>query len=244
MRDTELKGKRVKLKFMEDGWTDLRPGDMGTIRGVDDLGHILVRWDNGSSLSLIEGVDEWEIIEESKRVQNFSKFVNENYSNPDMGYIESKLAELEELVKSFSEEKNLRYRTRNKRGNLIIISFALGDYKVEYEYTIKGGTIVKTLDGEVEFEKNVDSVDEGLEVLEEDIKKSLSITEKKSNKVPSKYLTGNHPKKMKKEIEKFKGTDNYKKDWDADYKSGKGGVGKRETTKKSDATKAYHKKFN
>ena len=48
---------------------------------------------------------------------------------------------------------------------------------------------------------------------------------------------------MKKEIEEFRGTDKYKKDWDADYKSGKGGKGKRVETKTSAATKAYHKRF-
>lgn len=48
---------------------------------------------------------------------------------------------------------------------------------------------------------------------------------------------------MRKEIEEFKGKDTYKKDWDADYKSGKGGEGKRVKTKKSAATKAYKKMF-
>jgi hypothetical protein len=48
---------------------------------------------------------------------------------------------------------------------------------------------------------------------------------------------------MKKEIDEFRGTDNYKKDWDADYKSGEGGKGKRHKTKKSKATQAYQKKY-
>jgi len=48
---------------------------------------------------------------------------------------------------------------------------------------------------------------------------------------------------MKKEIEEFQGKDTYKKDWDADYKSGKGGQGKRHQTKKSAATKSYQKMF-
>ena len=48
---------------------------------------------------------------------------------------------------------------------------------------------------------------------------------------------------MKKEIDKYAGKDEYKKDWDADYKSSKGGEGKRYKTKKSSATKAYQKKY-
>lgn len=39
-------------------------GAKGEVRGVDDAGSILVRWENGSSLSLIPGTDEFEILEE------------------------------------------------------------------------------------------------------------------------------------------------------------------------------------
>lgn len=60
--------------------------------------------------------------------------------------------------------------------------------------------------------------------------------------VPKKYLTKDK-ESMKKEIDKFSGKDKYKKDWDADYKSGKGGEGERYKTKKSAATLAYEKKF-
>jgi hypothetical protein len=48
---------------------------------------------------------------------------------------------------------------------------------------------------------------------------------------------------MKKEIDRFVGKKEYKKDWDADYTSGKGGEGKRVKTKKSAATKAYQRMF-
>jgi hypothetical protein len=64
----------------------------------------------------------------------------------------------------------------------------------------------------------------------------------KGRKIPGKYLTKN-PKAMKKEIDTYRGKKEYKKDWDADYKSGKGGKGKRVKTKKSAATIAYEKKF-
>lgn len=65
----------------------------------------------------------------------------------------------------------------------------------------------------------------------------------KGKKIPGKYLSGPHPGKMKKEIDKFRDSKEYKKDWDADYTSGKGGEGKRVKTKKSAATKAYQKMF-
>jgi len=59
------------------------------------------------------------------------------------------------------------------------------------------------------------------------------------SKIPKKYLT-HKPKAMKKEIERFKGKKEYKKDWEADYDKRSG---KRIKTKKSSATKAYQRMF-
>ncbi len=64
----------------------------------------------------------------------------------------------------------------------------------------------------------------------------------KGHFIPGAYLTKD-PSKMKKEIEKYRGKKEYKSDWDADYSSGKGGVGKRHKTKKSSSTLAYQKRF-
>lgn len=55
-------GKRIKLISMTDPWTKLKKGDMGTCTGVDDMGHILMKWDCGSSLSLIRGEDSFVVM--------------------------------------------------------------------------------------------------------------------------------------------------------------------------------------
>lgn len=59
--NSELKDKRITLVRMDDPYTELRPGDMGTITGEDDAGHILVQWDKGSTLSVVPGVDDYGI---------------------------------------------------------------------------------------------------------------------------------------------------------------------------------------
>lgn len=60
----ELKGKRVRLIRCTDPYTELRPGDEGTVRRVDDIGTVHIKWDNGSGLGLCEdGGDEFEVIE-------------------------------------------------------------------------------------------------------------------------------------------------------------------------------------
>ena len=51
-------GTRVVLHEMDD-FQAPPEGTEGTVLGVDDAGDIEVRWDNGSSLSLIFGIDHF-----------------------------------------------------------------------------------------------------------------------------------------------------------------------------------------
>lgn len=55
------KGTRVRLKKMVDPQA-IPVGTEGTVMGVDDMGDLLVKWDNGSSLKLIFLIDEFEKI--------------------------------------------------------------------------------------------------------------------------------------------------------------------------------------
>lgn len=57
-------GARVKLLHMDDPYTKLQAGDMGTVKCVDDIGTIHVKWDRGGSLGIVFGVDSCEKIEE------------------------------------------------------------------------------------------------------------------------------------------------------------------------------------
>lgn len=56
LRKQYLNGTRVELLQMDD--IQAPPlGTMGTVYGIDDTGSLLVRWDNGSGLSVIFGED-------------------------------------------------------------------------------------------------------------------------------------------------------------------------------------------
>lgn len=57
-------GTRVRLIKMEDDYSKLKPGDLGTVIGVDDIGTVHVSWDIGSSLGVVLGVDICEKIED------------------------------------------------------------------------------------------------------------------------------------------------------------------------------------
>jgi hypothetical protein len=56
-------GTRVELIRMED--IQAPPtGTQGTVIGVDDIGSIMVSWDNGSSLSVVYGEDSCRKLED------------------------------------------------------------------------------------------------------------------------------------------------------------------------------------
>ena len=58
LRNQYPKGTRIKLIYMDDLLAP-EPGTCGTVTHVDDLGNILMRWDNGGSLALLPGVDNF-----------------------------------------------------------------------------------------------------------------------------------------------------------------------------------------
>lgn len=53
------KGTRLELIVIDDPYTTLKAGDLGTVDFVDDAGQIGMVWDSGSRLSLIPGVDSF-----------------------------------------------------------------------------------------------------------------------------------------------------------------------------------------
>ena len=58
-------GMRVKLTHMDD--LQAPPiGTKGTVVGVDDIGSIMVKWDNGSSLNVVYGEDSCIVIGEEE----------------------------------------------------------------------------------------------------------------------------------------------------------------------------------
>lgn len=54
-------GTRVRLIQMDDYQAPIS-GTLGTINNIDDVGDLMVSWDDGSSLKLIVGIDAFEVI--------------------------------------------------------------------------------------------------------------------------------------------------------------------------------------
>jgi len=301
-------------------------------------------------------------------IKKWKEFLLE-FVNTSDSFIDAKMQKIKDLLDNISDE-NIVYEWENKNDHQLVVSFSYGQLAVKYDFDIDDLYLTKTAGNVVDFESGVESIDDGLEMIEGDIKSILGISESyrnewnssikeeeaedivnkilkfqkigvmdnttdpdelikeleeqlsnydkvtidlvidtllfgdesqswrdwateqiisvgdkimskygteptqvlnayrtafnllrrdfiweeelnegrtkaqryKGRKIPGKYLTKN-PGKMKKEIDRFVGKKEYKKDWDADYTSGKGGKGKRVKTKKSAATKAYQRMF-
>ena len=61
LRKTYYAGARVELLKMDDPQAP-PVGTRGTIIGVDDIGSIMVRWDNGCGLSVAYGEDRCRVV--------------------------------------------------------------------------------------------------------------------------------------------------------------------------------------
>ena len=64
--EERYQGKRIELIEMPEDPNPIEPGTKGTCEMVDGIGQLIMKWDNGSTLSLIPGVDKWKMIEESE----------------------------------------------------------------------------------------------------------------------------------------------------------------------------------
>lgn len=62
LRERYPAGTRIRLIHMADDIAPVPPGTIGSVVIIDDAGNIHMNWENGRSLALIEGVDEFEVI--------------------------------------------------------------------------------------------------------------------------------------------------------------------------------------
>ena len=56
-------GTHIRLLEMPNDPNPVPVGSCGTVLAVDDAGQLLMQWDNDRSLSLIPGVDNFEVLE-------------------------------------------------------------------------------------------------------------------------------------------------------------------------------------
>ena len=66
LRERYPAGTRIRLNHMDDPYAPVPDGTVGEVQYIDDAGNIHMVWENGRTLSLIEGVDDFTIIKEEE----------------------------------------------------------------------------------------------------------------------------------------------------------------------------------
>lgn len=61
-------GTRICCDCMQDDPRPIEPGTLGTVVAVDDAGQVMMKWDNGRSLSLIPGMDKFHVVQQSEEM--------------------------------------------------------------------------------------------------------------------------------------------------------------------------------
>lgn len=56
-------GTRIELVSMSDPYNPVPKGTRGTIVSADDVGTLHTKWDNGRSLGVVVGVDEFKVLD-------------------------------------------------------------------------------------------------------------------------------------------------------------------------------------
>ena len=67
LRERYPAGTKIRLNHMDDPYAPIPDGTVGEVQYVDDAGNIHMIWENGRTLSLIEGEDSFTIIKEAEK---------------------------------------------------------------------------------------------------------------------------------------------------------------------------------
>lgn len=77
-------GTRIELLSTMDDMQGIEKGTKGTVIGVDDIGTIHMRWDNGRGLGLIPGEDNFKVLSRpQEEIERSEKHSDEQ--SQDMG---------------------------------------------------------------------------------------------------------------------------------------------------------------
>ena len=69
LRERYPAGTLIRLNRMDDPYAPVPPGTVGEVQYIDDAGNIHMIWQNGRTLSLIEGADDFTIITNDKEAE-------------------------------------------------------------------------------------------------------------------------------------------------------------------------------
>lgn len=128
-------------------------------------------------------------------IKKWLQFINENVVNPD-SYIDVKMQEIKDLIDSVENLGSLIYEWENKNDHQLYVNFSTNGMSLRYEFDIDDMLVTKIAGETVDFTENVESIEEGIEIIEKDIHSILGISESKAysdNLIVGKKYRITHP---------------------------------------------------
>lgn len=55
-------GSRIEMLYSSDPYSPIPPGTRGTVEFIDDVGTLHMRWDNGRTLGMVIGQDQFKVL--------------------------------------------------------------------------------------------------------------------------------------------------------------------------------------
>jgi len=108
-----------------------------------------------------------------KKIKLFREFI-ENNDN----IIDIKMQELKDLIDGMSDQ-SIVYEWENKSDHEVVVNFTYNDLSIRYEFDVDQMYVAKFVGDTTDFQTDVESIDEGLDVIEKDIQGILGISENK-----------------------------------------------------------------
>ena len=130
MKELFTPGTRIKLEWMKDPYA-LPDSSLGTVDFVDDAGQIQMKWDNGSSLALIYGVDIFRIIPDVSNTKYVIKGILNNKTLYYKKTTDEYLWESEWIVPNFVEKlSDATLYDSTEIAEEVCSNIGFGDFKI------------------------------------------------------------------------------------------------------------------
>lgn len=107
MKEQYPPGTRIRLTEMNDSFSPVPPGTEGTVNFIDDQCQLHMSWDNGRTLALIPGVDQFSVI--PKQLQTLKLYMPLTvrlYEKNEWGDTENEPVELDNRT-ALAHEKDI-----------------------------------------------------------------------------------------------------------------------------------------
>ena len=134
-------------------------------------------------------------------IKSWNEFIREFIENSD-NVIDIKMQEIKDLIDGFSDGQNIIYEWKNKSDHQLEVAFSIGDLSIKYEFDIDQLEVTKIAGDSVDFKEGVESIDEGLDIIEKDIHSILGVSESHTRDYDS-SLTEEEVREVTNRIRKF-----------------------------------------